>query len=173
MANDLGRQDRIIRFTTIVDPPFKPVKSARRASRRGMPHRPVAAGQSPDRDRRRPGGGPTSMAKPANGPRLPSTGQLIWHQTPMCFLDTGLMPVVDRIDMPSCDRYRDADTPGRRLRGRYSGGCWDELPPGALRWDWPFTRWSCPACLAWLHRWRWLGYRRGEPSSAATYAAPV
>jgi hypothetical protein len=30
------------------------------------------------------------MAKPANGPRLPSTGRLIWHQTPMCFLDTGL-----------------------------------------------------------------------------------
>ena len=52
------------------------------------------------------------MAKPANGPRLPSTGRLIWHQTPMCFLDTGLMPVVDRIDMPSCDPYRDADTLG-------------------------------------------------------------
>ena len=70
------------------------------------------------------------MAKPANVPRLPSTGRLIWHQTPICFLDTGLMPVVDRIDMPSCDRYRDADTPGttaarailRRVLGRAAAG---------------------------------------------------
>jgi hypothetical protein len=37
-----------------------PVRSARRASRQGMPRRPVAAGQSPDRDRSRPGVGPMS-----------------------------------------------------------------------------------------------------------------
>lgn len=46
-----------------------------------MPHRPVAAGQPPDRDRRRPRVEPTSMAKPANGPRSLSTGRLIWHRT--------------------------------------------------------------------------------------------
>ena len=80
-ANDLGQQDRVISFTTIVDLTFMPVRSARRASRQGMPRRPVAAGQSPDRDRSRLGVGPTSMAKPANGPRSLSTGRLIWRRT--------------------------------------------------------------------------------------------
>ena len=30
---------------------------------------------------------------------------------PMCFLDAELMPMVDRTDMASYDRYRDSDTP--------------------------------------------------------------
>ena len=29
---------------------------------------------------------------------------------------------------------------------------WGELPPGALRRDWPFTRSSCPTCPACPHR---------------------
>jgi hypothetical protein len=45
-------------------------------------HRSVAAGRSPDRARGHPGVGPTSMAKPANGPRSLSNGRLIWHWTP-------------------------------------------------------------------------------------------
>jgi len=47
----------------------------------GNAYRLVAAGQLLDCDRRRPGVGLTSMAKPANGPRSLSTGRLIWHGT--------------------------------------------------------------------------------------------
>lgn len=80
-------------------------KSARRASRRGVRHSPVDAGQSLDRQRCRTGAGPTSMAKPANGPRWMSTGRLIWHRTIRRAAADARTPGPDRICMrsPVCD----------------------------------------------------------------------
>lgn len=121
----------------------------------GNAHRPVAAGQSPDRDRRRRGVGPTSMAKPANGPRSLSTGRLIWHRTLIAAFSEqsksswrfGVVPGHTRC--ANGDRTAEADVKSsseEKLSNRFSTACpfsvaleehevWLACADEARRWD--------------------------------------